>query len=95
MEEQKVSDRILDGISSKVISESLLLCIHLGIPAAFWQRMQTDRHPIVKINEQMLEKWKKEQRRHNMRDLAQALCNVGFNITTVFPDPEEIGYEET
>ena len=78
---------MLDAIASEVIYESLLLSVQLGHKASFWLDMIQQRYKIVHINREVLGKWREKHFAQNgIRDLAQAMNNVGLNITAFFTD---------
>lgn len=84
------TDQLLDCIATEAITESLFLSIELGQSASSWLQMKDDKEKIVKINRTMLMEWRSAHpRKDQMKDLAQALCNVGLNITSFVQDKNE------
>ena len=87
---EEPTDKILDAISAEVIMESLLLSVQLGHKLAFWLRKKYEGDKIIKINREVLTTWRSEHPgktgKDKMIDLAQALCNVGKNISQILRD---------
>lgn len=85
--EKRVTDQIIDAVPREVIDESLLLSVQLEEEASFWLNMKDDRYKIININREVLKKWRSEHpEKDQMKDLDQALCNVGVSITRMLLD---------
>ena len=85
--DREPTDKELDTLANHVIDESLHMSVQLGIDADGWLKLKADGNSIVKINRDILGKWRNEHPgKPKIRELAQALCNVGISIDALLSE---------